>query len=60
MATPGADDLDRAFALYFSEMERCVSAGCYFALLHVILALPDVCAALETPDARTDGDRYRA
>jgi hypothetical protein len=59
MATPGADDLDRAFALYFREMDRCVSAACYFALLHVILALPDVCAALETPGAHI-GERYRA
>ncbi len=53
------DDLDRAFELYFNEMDRCLSAGCYFALLHVIFALPDVCAALESPHGRTSGDSYQ-
>jgi len=44
-------DLEQAFRLYFAEMERCATAGHHFALLHVIVALPDVCAALEDPDA---------
>jgi hypothetical protein len=46
-----ADDFEQAFSLYFKEMDRCVAMGCYWALLHVLLALPDVCAALESPKA---------
>ena len=59
MAALPPDDLDRAFALYFTEMDRCVSATCHFALLHVIFSLPDVCAALESPNRITSADRYR-
>jgi hypothetical protein len=54
-----ADDLERAFELYFNEIDRCVSQGCYFALLHVIFALPDVCASMESPNA-APGERYKA
>lgn len=56
--TPAPDDLDQAFRLYFVEMERCARAGHYFALLHIIVALPDVCAALEDPTANV-GERYQ-
>jgi len=52
-----ADDFEQAFSLYFKEMDRCVAMGCYWALLHVLLALPDVCAALESPKA-TVRERY--
>lgn len=54
-----ANDLEQAFQLYFDEMRACVSAGRFFALLHVILVLPDVCAALENPSAEV-GSRYKA
>ncbi len=54
-----AGDLEQAFRLYFTEMERCTAAGHHFALLHVILALPDVCAALEDPTAPV-AQRYEA
>jgi hypothetical protein len=53
-----ADDFERAFSLYFKEMDRCAAMGYYWALLHVLLALPDVCAALESPEAKV-GDRYK-
>lgn len=53
------DDLEQAFRLYFAEMDRCATAGHYFALLHVIAALPDVCAALEDP-AKPVAERYEA
>lgn len=49
------------FALYFEEIDRCLDAKCYWALLHVLLALPDVCASLEADPAsasRKVGDRY--
>jgi hypothetical protein len=43
-------DLEAAFKTYVDEMDRCVAATCYWALLHVVVALPDVCAALESAD----------
>lgn len=49
------------FALYLEEIERCLAAKCYWALLHVLLALPDVCASLEADQASASpkvGDRY--
>ncbi len=49
------------FALYIKEIDRCENAKCYWALLHVLLALPDVCATLETDPASVKpgvGDRY--
>lgn len=48
MQTP-TGDLEQAFQLYFMEMTECGISGRFFALLHVIVALPDVCAALEQP-----------
>jgi hypothetical protein len=51
------DDLEQAFRLYFAEMDRCSAAGHHFALLHVIVALPDVCAALEHPTVKVS-ERY--
>jgi hypothetical protein len=55
------EQLRNDFALYIDEIERCENAKCYWALLHVLLALPDVCATLETDPARAKprvGDRY--
>ncbi len=52
--------LNNDFALYIQEIDRCEHAKCYLALLHVLLALPDVCASLETdPSAKPEvGKRY--
>lgn len=55
------EQLRNDFALYIEEIERCENAKCYWALLHVLLALPDVCATLETdPASAKPGvcDRY--
>jgi len=52
------DELEHAFALYFSEMDGCSAGGLRWALLHLLLVLPDICAALESADARTNGPRY--
>ena len=55
------DQLRNDFALYFDEMKRCEHAKCYWALLHLLLALPDVCASLEVDPAGPQpkvGDRY--
>jgi hypothetical protein len=42
-----AADLEQAFSVYFTEMESCENAGCYWALLHLAVILPDVCGAFE-------------
>lgn len=55
------EQLRNDFALYITEIERCENAKCYWALLHILLALPDVCATLETDLASAKkgvGDRY--
>ena len=41
------DDLTTAFNVYFDEMTACEKNGCYWALLHLLVSLPDICAALE-------------
>lgn len=55
------EQLRSDFALYIGEIERCENAKCYWALLHILLVLPDVCAFLETDPASARprvGDRY--
>ena len=51
-------DLRAAFAIYHSEMERCEKAGAFWALLHLVLTLPDICAALEEAPACSNPNRY--
>lgn len=53
-----AQQLESDFAVYFDEMERCEQQGCYWALLHLLLAMPDVCAGLETGSLSSVGQRY--
>ena len=55
------EQLRNDFSLYIEEIERCENAKCYWDLLHVLLALPDVCATLETDPASAKpdvGERY--
>jgi hypothetical protein len=52
-------ELEEAFAIYFTEMDACENAKCYWALLHVALVMPDICAALEFGSSAAVGDRYR-
>ena len=55
------EQLKEDFALYFDEIERCKHNKCYWALLHILLALPDVCASLQTDLGNlkgTVGSRY--
>lgn len=57
------DQLEKDFALYVEEIDRCEAAHCYWALMHILLALPDVCASLETDPKGPPtavGDRYVA
>lgn len=50
-------DLEQAFRVYFEEMDRCKAGQCQWALLHLVLVLPDICGALESP-SKGVGDRY--
>jgi len=50
--------LESAFAPYFAEIEACRRASTYWALLHVVVALPDICSALESDDGQAEGGRY--
>ena len=55
------EQLRNDFALYIEEIDGCERAKCYWALLHILLALPDVCASLETDPASAKpnvGNRY--
>lgn len=55
------EQLRMDFTLYFNEIERCETAKCYWALLHVLLALPDICTSMETDPKilkKGVGDRY--
>jgi len=51
--------LEETFKVYFDEMERCVQGRCYWALLHLLVVLPDVCAALESTNGRTSEKQYQ-
>lgn len=42
-----AAELNEAFRLYLSEMASCEASHCWWALLHMLVAMPDICAALE-------------
>jgi hypothetical protein len=52
-----SSELKAAFDVYFREMQRCEDQKCYWALLHLLLVIPDVCGALENP-SEGSGDRY--
>jgi hypothetical protein len=50
--------LERAFAAYFEEIDRCARSKCFWALAHLLLILPDICASLETSDGEVTGELY--
>jgi hypothetical protein len=52
-----AEELLRAFGVYIEEMARCEREHCDWALLHLAVVIPDICAALEKPSTPV-GDRY--
>jgi hypothetical protein len=51
--------LETTFKAYFETMELCVKGRAYWALLHVLVVLPDVCAAMERKGGDTNPDAYR-
>src|SRR5262245_45193585 len=52
-------ELESSFKVHFNEMDNCEKNKCYWALLHLVVILPDICAALETNNGETDGDKYQ-
>src|SRR5689334_14961380 len=40
-------------------MKRCQSGNAYWSLLHVLVCLPDICAALQSKDGETNRTRYK-
>ncbi len=52
------EQLEQAFRTYFAEMDSCKTAGCNLALLHLIVVLPNICAALESPNGKAHGNEY--
>lgn len=54
-----SQELTSRFSTYFDEMAACQAAGCYLALLYLVVVLPDICAALESRDGETDGNKYK-
>jgi len=52
-------DLEQAFQVHFDEMVNCESNKCYWALLHLVVVLPDICSAIESPGGDTNGNLYK-
>jgi hypothetical protein len=42
------------------EIQKAMDAGLYYLATMAALSLPDVCAALESPDGETSGAKYKA
>ena len=40
-------------------MGRCTDEGCWWALLHLVLVIPDICGALEADDGQSSGAKYQ-
>jgi hypothetical protein len=55
---PTQAEMGQAFATYFKEMEDCAAHGCFWALLHVVMVMPDVCSALESETNESSGKRH--
>jgi hypothetical protein len=49
--------LEEDFALYLEEIKRCIENKCYWALLHILLIMPDVCSSLEAEMKRGNSDK---
>ncbi len=52
-------NLAQAFGTYFQEIDRCLAAKCHWSLLHLLVVLPAVCAALETPSGEAGENEYK-
>ncbi len=52
--------LGPVFQTYWADVDRCRRAKAYWSLLHVLVCLPDICAALQSENGETTGKRYTA
>jgi hypothetical protein len=43
----------------FNEIERGLDAGVYHLSLGIALCIPDICAALQSDDGKTNGKKYK-
>lgn len=46
--------------LMFLEIERALDAGLFYLAVAMSLTLPDICAALESPNGEASGPKYKA
>jgi len=51
-------ELESSFRVYFDELTRCQNSKCYWALLHLLVIIPDICSAMETTSGDGDRDQY--
>ena len=59
MAISGAGEPPRAMLdLVLDQIDGAVSAGLYVAAMMAAITVPDICAALRSPDGETKPDRY--
>ena len=56
---PILDDLRNAFNISWDDMDKCEKKKAYWALLHVTVCLPAICAALQSTDGESTGQRYK-
>lgn len=47
-------ELESAFRLYLDEIDLCLKHQCYWALVHLLVALPAVCVALQQETGSTE------
>lgn len=52
-------EIETKLGRYFEEMNCCERAVCYWAMLHLAVVLPDICAALEAADGKAKRERYQ-
>jgi hypothetical protein len=55
---PTVAQLTDAFRVHLEEMDRCVRQQCYWALLHLVVVIPDICGALEAVDGEATKAGY--
>ncbi len=56
---PTREEIETAFRAYYDEIHNCLRHRCYWALLHLLIVLPDICGALESKNGEANGPRYK-
>jgi len=51
-------EINKAFEAYWTEIDVCRKAKAFWALLHITVCLPDICAALESDGGEATGKLY--